>query len=242
MKKLTVMVSLYNSGLWIENRLNNLFNSTAINEMEIWCVNANSPDPLDDIIPAKYDVQYLKLPERVGVYAAWNHIIQASNSYYITNANTDDLIAPNGYERLMSVLDNNHGFGFAYPSWYTSDIDNLQWPQVPKKADHTGGDPGNYSGDLGLGGVGHFPLYRRNLHNQYGLFDERFKALGDADFWSRCYHYGKTKFIWVKEHLACYLWRGARNEGDRNLWHKEINQNEWDLYHSKAESYKQGKL
>lgn len=201
------MVSLYNSGLWLENRLNNIFESTIINDIEVWCINANSPDPLDKSIPSKFNVQYIESPDRIGVYAAWNRIIQASNSCYITNANTDDLIAPNGYEKLVSALDNNPIYGFAYPSWRTSDIDNLHWPEVPSKSDHSGGEPGNYNGDLSKSGVGHFPLYRRDLHNKFGLFDERFKALGDADFWARCYHYGKVEFMWVKEHLACYLWR-----------------------------------
>lgn len=239
MKKLTVLVSIYNSGLWIENRLNNLFESDCINDIEIWAVNANSPDPRDDIIPQKFNVQYVKLPNRISCYETWNYIIQSSNSKYIASANTDDLIAPHGYSRLMGQLDSRgHDAGFAYPSWRTTDVDNLHWSQV---AAHSGppDEPGIFHGDLESGGVGHFPMYNRELHNRFGLYDERFNALADCDWWSRCYYLGHVPFDWVREPLGCYLWRGNR-PGNENLWHKAVNQDEWDLYHNNVMRYKQG--
>lgn len=240
MKKLTVMVSLYNSGKWIENRLNNLFESDCINDIEIWCANANSPDELDDTIPQKFPVQYIKFTEHHNVYATWNKIIQASNSEYITNANTDDLIAPNGYSRLMQELDSsNLEYMFAYPNWYTTEHDNLHWSQIPALSGPPD-EPGRFTGDLGSGGVGHFPMYSRSLHIKCGLYDERFRALGDADWWTRCYYIANAQFNWVREPLAAYLWRGNR-PGAENLWHRSVNEDEWGLYHSNAERYKQEK-
>jgi glycosyltransferase involved in cell wall biosynthesis len=241
MKKLTVMVSLYNSGDWVENRLHNLCRSKGQGDIEIWCVNANSPDARDETIPARFPVRYVRLPERVGVYAAWNYIIKNSNSEFITNANADDLIAPDGYWRLICALERLGPLvGFAYPSWYITEHANLKWSEVitreKAKADG-GGKPGEFTGDLNTGGVGHFPLWRRSLHNDLGYFDERFKALGDADWWSRCYHVGKTQFYWLKQFLGCYLWRNGEN-----LWHQTISDQEWALYHQKVNLYKQSIL
>lgn len=239
MKKLTVMVSVYNAGEFIENRLDNLSKSTLAQDMEIWVVNANSPDPRDHTVPSELqsdNLKYVKLPERIGVYAAWNYIINNSKSAYITNANADDLIAPNGYEKIIKLLDHTPEFGFVYPSWYTVDTPNLVWEDIRngKVPSDKSGQPGHYEGDLGAGGVGHFPIWRRSLHNRFGGFDESFKALGDADWWARCYHFGKINFSWIKEYLACYLWRDGLN-----LWHQEVNENEWHLYHQKVESYRQ---
>ena len=87
MNKLTVLVSCYNSGEWLENRILNLLQSTHADKTEIVCINANSPDPRDDEIPKRHPVTYLKLEERVGVYEAWNYAIQRTQSDYITNAN-----------------------------------------------------------------------------------------------------------------------------------------------------------
>jgi hypothetical protein len=207
--------------------------------VEIWCVNANSPDPRDDTIPRKFPVQYVYLPKRVSVYAVWNFIIKTTKSVYLTNANADDLVAPDCYQQLMRTLDTfGPTSGFAYPSWYVSDVPNLKWAEVPRLANADGGGkPGHYNGDLAAGGVGHFPLWRRSLHDKLGLFDERLRALADADWWARCWHVGHTHFHWVADFLACYLWRNGEN-----LWHQEINDNEWSLYHQKVGLYQQGKL
>lgn len=238
MKKLAVLVSIYNAGDWIENRLDNLCRTATVNDQEIWVVNANSPDPRDDAIPRKFPVQYVKLSERIGVYAAWNYIIKNSESHYLTNANADDLIAPNGYERLMHVLDTMQDIAFTYPSWYTTGTPNLKWDQVVSSGlAAADGTPGTYVGDLGVAGVGHFPMWRRSLHAKYGLFDERFRALGDADWWARCFYIGHCQFRWLNNFLACYLWRDGEN-----LWHQTVNEPEWELYHRKVGRYKEGHI
>ncbi len=228
--KLTIMVSLYNSGEWIRNRLDNLIQITELANSEIWCVNANSPDQRDHDIPQEYQVKYVRLPERIGVYAAWNYIIQNSSSQYITNANTDDLTAPDCYTRLMSILDNNNEYDFAYPSWYTTSVPNQKWHQLIETDDS--GRPGHYNGNIDKAGVGHFPLWRRSLHQKVGLFDESFKAAGDAEWWARAYYLAKAKFYWLDEYLACYLWRNGEN-----LWHKEISSDEWARFHTKVQEY-----
>lgn len=233
------MVSIYESGVWLENRLENLMQSSIINDIDIWCVNADSPDERDDQIPRKFPVHYIKLPKRNTVYEAWNFIIENSKSVYLTNANTDDLIHPKGYERLVSTLDDNGPqFGFAYPSWFTTAVPNQKWQTL--RGTDPSGKPGSYNGDINRSGVGHFPLWKRSLHEKLGLFDTNFKALADADWWARCYWVGGTQFIWVNEFLGCYLWRN----GD-NLWHRAMTKDEWQRYHSKAAAYKrdkQGKL
>lgn len=230
--KLTVMVSIYNSGDWIQNRIENLLESASKSDMEIWCVNANSPDPRDHEIPQRYPVKYIKLDERISVYETWNYIIERSNSLYIANANTDDLVSPNCYNKLMSALDSNPNVGFAYCSWYTTDVPNQKWATLANVSPD--GRPGNYAGDVKLAGVGHFPMWKRSLHDKLGLFDTEFQALSDADWWARCYHVGKTKFMWVNELLGTYLWR----HGD-NLWSRAITSKEWACYHTKVQQYQQ---
>lgn len=231
------MVSIYNSGEFIENRINNLLQSTGIDQ-EIWCVNANSPDERDDKIPRKFvrkSFKYVKLPQRISVYAAWNYIIKRSTGTYITNANCDDLVAPNCYERLSKCLDGARAYSFVYPSWYVTETPNQNWNHFKgKKHD---GNPGLYRGDLNKGGVGHFPMWRRALHDKLGYFDESFQALADADWWARCHYVGRAKFRWLQAPLAAYLWRNGEN-----LWSKAINEDEWRLYHQKVDRYKQGLL
>jgi len=231
MSKLTAIVSCYNSGDWLENRIKNLLSSTIADRLQIVCVNANSPDVRDEEIPLSYPVTYYRLPERIGVYEAWNYAIARSDTTYITNANSDDLVSPQCYEILLNILDNT-GADYVYPSWYVTHVPNLVWGQHIGHVDPSG-DPGQYSGDLNTAGVGHFPVWRRSLHDKIGMFKPEFRALGDAEFWARAYFVAKARFIWHPERLAIYLWRNGEN-----LWNSSINEDEWRMYHECAHRYK----
>lgn len=229
MAKIVAMISQYQSGKWIKNRIENILQSN-FKDIEIWCVNANSPDSLDNEIPLKYDVKYVKLTNKLTVYETWNYIIKNSDSEYLINANTDDITSPSYYDEMIEALEKTKS-GFAYPSWYNTAIENQQWP--PKIETCSVERPGHYNGDLQKAGVGHFPMWRRSLHDKLGLFDEQYKALGDAEWWARCYYIAGTKFTWVDKKLACYLWRN----GD-NLWQREISSDEWQKYHESVNRYK----
>lgn len=202
-----------------------------IHDLEVMVLNAASPDPRDyQIIQDNLDVisKFIDYPERIGVYDAWNVMIKASKAPFIANANTDDIVAPDCYHKLIARLERyGPAYGFAYPNWYVM-RKACQWPPEGEAS----GQPGMFTGDITKAGVGHFPLWRRTLHKKHGYFDTSFKALGDVDWWTRCY-YGGTNFLWVKEFLAGYYWRDGEN-----LWSKEVNQNEWDLYWAKVEQYK----
>jgi GT2 family glycosyltransferase len=235
MKTLVAMVSIYESGEWLEARLENLKKCTLGEELEVWCVNANSPDLRDHEIPQKFDFKYVKLDKRNTVYEAWNYILENSDSKYVTNANTDDLVKPECYTKLISAIENSKDVGFSYCNWYVASEPNGSFDQL-NQLDKSG-RPGRYAGDLERAGVGHFPLWKRDLHTRFGLFDTQFKCLADADWWARCYHVGKVGFSWVDEFLAIYLWRHGEN-----LWNKNISAEEWQKYHTKVAKYKKGKL
>lgn len=227
--KLVIMVSIYNSGEWLKNRLDNLMDTTTITDSQVWCLNANSPDPRDDDIPRQYPVKYLKLNNRITVYEAWNYIISTSKSKYITNANTDDIVAPTAYEELMHELDSDDQIGIACCPWYTTHKPNLSWCHVDGRKYH----PSPYRGDITKTTLGHFPLWRRDIHDKVGLFDVQFKSLADADLWARIYHKTDYKFAIVDKPLGCYYYRDGEN-----YWHKNISSQQWDAYFKKVEEYK----
>lgn len=237
-KSTSAIVSVYNSSQWLENRLNNLLESDLGNDLQIICVNANSPDPKDHEILENYSkherIKYIKLNERITVYAAWNLAIKESLSKYVTNANSDDIVAPNCYSKLVNALEScGKEYSFAYCSWYATDVPNQQWGN---KHSIDPNNPGYYAGKIENGTVGHFPLWRRCLHTKYGYFDESLKALGDAEWWARCFYIGKQKFCWVSEYLGIYLWRHGEN-----LWNKEITAEEWGKYHGLIQAYQRGR-
>lgn len=232
MKKISLLVSQYNSGEWIENRLRNITESTIYSDIEVICINANSPDPLDDETPKKFGVKYIKCPTRIGIYEAWNLAIKESTAPYIANANTDDLISPHCYEILTNILDGNINVGVVYNSWYTIGSNIKNWCDIPASfaAD---GAPGLYNGNFDTGQVGHFPLWRRSLHDKIGMFTDKLPSLGDADFWARVYYKTNYEFNWFRAPLGAYRWRNGQN-----AWSVYMTEDQWPLLNKLISEYK----
>lgn len=229
------MVSIYDSGKWIENRLDNIFQSTIKDHLDVVCINANSPDPLDNEIPLRYPCRYVKLDSDLSLYDTWNMIIRFTTSPYITNANTDDIVAPQAYEKLLKVLESDEKIACVYPSWHTTHLDNLKWSDTANKdkCHQNGGQPGEFRGDVGTASPGHFPMWRRDLHDQIGLFNPKYTALADANFWVRAYFKTNKLFRWHREPLGCYLWRDGQN-----LWSRKISSEQWQMFHNETNELK----
>lgn len=236
MKKLSLLVSIYDSGEWIENRLNNLLSVIDKLDVEIVCLNADSPDPLDHSVPSSMvsdKLKYVKFPSRIGIYDAWNEGIKISNSEYLANANTDDLSGPFLYQALCTALDHDKMLGVAYSSWYSIGAEPKTWGDVPFKASIE--NPGQFAGDFDKGQIGHFPVWRKSLHDAVGCFDGSLTALGDADFWSRVYFKTKYNFLWYRQPLAAYRWRDGQN-----AWSRFISPEQWTIFHNNTNGYKHG--
>lgn len=212
--KLTAIISLYNSSYWLINRLDNLYRTTLYRsgELAIVLVCANSPDANDRVIAEaatqNKNVRLLDTPTCT-VYQAWNEAIKVTDTPFITNANADDIVAPDCYEKLIDACDQT-GADFAYPNWYHMIAPNQKWP--PFGAIKT---IGQYNPKRRrTRSCGHFPVWRRTVHGRIGLFDPTLEALGDADLWYRAFRTGST-FYHHQSPLGGYLWRHGNN-----LWHR----------------------
>jgi glycosyltransferase involved in cell wall biosynthesis len=230
MIELAAIVSVYHSHKWLRRRLNNLVATTTYKRgaLQIFCVDA-AHDPADEAIlndfSAHTNIVVHRIPDCT-VYAAWNYAIQHSVSKYICNANSDDLVHPDAYEKLIASCRDH---SLAYCDWYVVADDNGGWNQIMDTNPQAGNvswynPPGNAS-------CGHFPLWKRDLHDKIGLFDPKMRALGDADFWWRLRINKLDDFLLVAEPLGAYAWRF----GD-NLWTKtpeEDRAREWQTLYGR---------
>ena len=236
MKKISLLLSLYQSGEWIENRLKNLIDATSNIDAEIICINADSPDILDHDIPVRYlkiynNIKYVKCETRIGIYDAWNEAIKISDSQYLAPANTDDLSGPTLYTTLCGVLDDNPNVGVSYTSWYTIGMKPNKWSDIDLSCRPD--SPGEFHGNFDTGQVGHFPVWRKKIHDEIGYFDGLLTALGDADFWSRVYFKTNYCFYWLRAPLAAYRWRDGQN-----AWSRFISTEQWLIFHNNIKNYK----
>ena len=160
------------------------------------------------------------------IYKAWNLGIEASNGEYITNANCDDRHNPISMGLMAKILYANPHIDLVYHDQYITWDPNTSWQEFKDRPHDTpqtqliygrdlpGRDGlfhwGSYSHERLIKGcfVGPQPMWRRSLHQRYGMFDPEFESAGDYEFWLRVA--GKDNYFYISEPLGLYL---AREDG-----------------------------
>lgn len=202
----SVIVSVYKADKYLEGCLEDLELQTIARQLEIIVVDSGSPDKEGVIVQAyqqKFgNIRYVRTERRESVYGAWNRALKLARGRYITNANADDRHAPNALEKLVATLDAEPEAGVVYadcavtrtPNATLKDkgaIGRFRWPDF----DRTRLFQVCY--------IGPQPMWRRALHEHYGLFDDEMESAGDYEFWLRISD--KTRFVHIPEVLGLYL-------------------------------------
>ena len=188
--RVSAMVSLYKAERFLEGRLSNLVEQTLFErgELQIVIVNSGSPENEGSIVrdfQGQFGhIRYLETSKRETLYKAWNRCIELSEGQYLTNANADDRLRDNAYEKLAIALDKNPSSGFAYGDAILSDKANENFDEVQDRSVYSIQD--YFGPDLMLHQfLGHQAMWRRSLHDRVGPFDPSFKAAGDYEFFLR---------------------------------------------------------
>ena len=208
---ITAIVSAYYCHEWLENRIKNL-----LDQDEVPAIYAMSQ------VDSKESEILLGFPRVINilthgvptVYQAWNELIKASSGEYIIVANSDDRLAKSATFEMKEVLDNDPTIGLVYGDFYVVTEEHGEPVQHV-----TLRDP---ESDL-LDGcyIGHYPMWRRSLHDRYGYFDEQYRIASDYEMWLRFQKNG-VKFHHIKKPLGTF-W----NRGD-NLEFKQNNRLIWE--------------
>jgi glycosyltransferase involved in cell wall biosynthesis len=204
----SAIVSAYNSERFMAGCLTDLVGQTlyAQGRLEIIIVDSGSKENERRIVEqfqTQYQhIRYIRTEERETVYAAWNRGIEAASGTYITNANTDDRHRFDAFEKMAGVLDQHSEAGLVYADVSVTDRENETFEH------HT--PSGRYSWlefnrELltMICYVGPQPMWRKSLHEHYGLFDKTFSTSGDWEFWLRIAR--GTTFLHIPEYLGLYL-------------------------------------
>ncbi|MGL6136729.1 MAG: glycosyltransferase family 2 protein, partial [Planktothrix sp.] len=200
--KVSAIISTYNSASMMSGRLENLVNQTLFKQgkLEVIVVDSGSQENERDIIlefKKQYpdSIIYIRTEEREPIYQAWNRGIAIARGEYITNQNTDDRLKLNALERLSNYLDQHsevilvHADQQAVSPGESVNLEQLngkphwKWPEFSRLK------------LLFSAQVGSQPMWRKSLHNNYGLFDQTLKVRGDQDFYIRIANAGKFHFI-----------------------------------------------
>lgn len=224
--KVTAIVSTYSAERFMRGCLEDLVAQTIFPQIEVIVVDAASPQNERSIVEEfqqRYpNIRYLRTDQREPLYAAWNRAIRLARGEYLTNANTDDRHAPHALETLAQALDAHPEVGVAYASMVITAQENATLDTAPTRGRFKARkfDRHRLFHDCMPGPQ---PMWRRELHARFGLFDETFVSAGDYEFWLRIS--AETKFLHIPEVLGLFLQSPqsiSNSDAERNLRESEI--------------------
>jgi len=197
--KVSCLLSAYYGAEFLERRLRNLTAQQGV-DFEILAACAEGSPELEILEDWTDLVRLVVTKEVPTLYVTWNELILVAKGEYLTSSNSDDIVYPGALEFLAEALDNNPDVGLVYAN-----------TDIIRKV---GGDPVNRhawpSGsffDLVHGCfIGPMPMWRKSLHDQYGLFDGEMVSSGDYEFWLRVVGAG-TKIKHYQRVVGAYLAR-----------------------------------
>lgn len=199
----SAIVSVYNAERFLRGCLDDLRAQTIADDVEIVVVDAASPQNEAAIVREYDGVVYIRAPRREPLYASWNRGIRIARGKYVTTANADDRHRRDALERLVGALEHDAGAALAYGDVAVTMRENAtlddvrpfvfyRWPDFDRRR------------LFRAAFVGPQPLWRRDLHERYGWFDDALVTAGDYEWWLRLAAAGE-RFVHVAEPLGLYL-------------------------------------
>ncbi|HVR62165.1 MAG TPA: glycosyltransferase [Polyangia bacterium] len=209
--KVTAIISTHASARFLRGCLEDLVGQTLYAQglLEIIVVDSGSPENEGEIVrqmQARHpDIRYLRT-ERETLYAAWNRAVALARGTYLTNANADDRHRPDALEVLAAALDRHADVAVVYADQLVTQQPNETFARHSATA-RFGWPDFSYPALQQRCIVGPQPMWRRSLHDRWGMFDPQFTVAGDYEFWMRI---GRDeKFLRVPEVLGLYYQNGA---------------------------------
>jgi len=221
--KVSAIVSAYYAADFLQARIENLLQQSQIPEIIVVCQTGSAEARiaqkfLEDNVS---EVAVLLTPDIPTIYDAWNKAIPYALGEYLTSANSDDRLKPRALEEMTAALDRRPSYAVVYGDQeIVSEIDG---GVVGKFAWLTGGFKELLRGCF----VGPMPIWRKSLHEKYGLFDPTYRIAGDYEFWLRIASKGE-KFLHFSAVVGSYL---QRND---SLEHREPLRTVWETARARS--------
>lgn len=205
MIKISALVSAYYASDFLAERLRNLAVLLPPPEIIVVCKSRSLEEEISqkylDRRPSIFEIHTTKdIPT---LYKAWNIALTWAKGEYLTSANCDDHTYPNGLNAMCRYLDAHPDIDLVY-----GDCDILfnGIIQTWKRGES----------DLlnGINRVGVMPMWRKSLHDRFGMFEETLEVSGDFEFWRRCV-LGGAKIAHIDTTVGLY-WKRSNSLENRN--------------------------
>lgn len=182
--KISVITSLYKCEKYLTGFLKHLSKTDNLNECEFIFIH-NKPQGNEEKIIEHFilehpeiNVKYIKLDYVETLYASWNRGVNNSGGKYIAIWNVDDIRMPDSLRIQAQALDENPNAKICY-----GDIHGMEkYGVLEGKLFYHPVYPEKKNNFLRSHFIGCFPMWKREIHNKVGYFDEQYRLVGDYEF------------------------------------------------------------
>lgn len=220
--KITVLTSLFNCSKYLEGYFNCLSKLNNKQNIEILLLhNAPSNEEMaiiSEYLPSLSFVKHIIIPEREGLYRTWNRGIDLANGEYICVWNVDDIRTPNSIIDQAETLDKNPNSDLTYGDFYYMFKYSEPSDILVVNKDFSI----NKNSFFRTHQIGCFPMWRKQIHDKIGFFDEQFQLVADFDFQIRA---ARTCNIIKTNKIAGYYLEYVPEKLSSNSWAQNIERN-----------------
>jgi hypothetical protein len=208
--KITISCSVYDGDKYISHFLEDIVRQTIFDKCELIVVNANSPGNEEEIILEycnKYpNIQYHKLDYRATTTEVINMVISdLATGDFITVGNIDDRRRYDCLEIQAKYLMFNEDIDLIYGDCLQTKKINETFINNSSNGSMYEHSKNKFSKENMIKCLpGPMPMWRKNIHDEIGLFSHEYNYANDWDMWLRMVDSGK-KFMKIEESLGLYL-------------------------------------
>ena len=178
--KISVITSLYKCAPFLESFLLHYSKIDNLQECELVIIHNDPTEEeiriLEKGIQAPMRVHHIKVG-REGLYASWNRGIKLAKGKYIAVWNVDDIRTPGSLSAQKLALDNSDG-AICYGDFYGTGRYGTYNEKLYSYGEFKVFEKEAFSRHI----IGCFPMWRKEIHEQVGYFDEQFRLVSDYEF------------------------------------------------------------
>tara|TARA_Y100000034_G_scaffold132464_1_gene195501 strand:+ start:1115 stop:3094 length:1980 start_codon:yes stop_codon:yes gene_type:complete len=221
--KVSIITSVYDGDSYIRPFLEDITRQTIFDRCELILVNANSPGKEEDVIreymKKHSNIIYKKLEKDPGIYGTWNEALKHVTGEYVTNANLDDRKALNSLEKHAMTLMTSPDVGLVYADSLVTDTPNETFENNSANGNRYNFEQFSKEAMLRGNQAHNNPMWRKELHERYGVFEEKYKSAGDWEFFLRC-AFDNVKFQKLNDVLGLYYFnpKGVSTDPENFKW------------------------
>ena len=184
--RVSVIVSIFKAGKFIDHFLQDIKRQSIFHECEFLLLDAGSPDneilSIEPYLTFK-NIKYINIGN-CSVYKAWNKGVKLSTSDLLTNWNTDDRRSYNSLQKQVEFLESNLDSDVCYGQTIITHKENEFFEFCQSREIYPALD-GTLENQLTHNSPHCLPVWRKTIHDKFGLFDISYFSGADYDMWFR---------------------------------------------------------